>query len=565
MTLRILDCTLRDGGYYNGWCFSRELAGDHLAAVARAGVDAVEIGFRRFPASTFLGPHAYSADRFLDTLPIPDGPVLGVMIDAKEILQSGFAPGDAVDRLFSDAKDSRVGLVRVAAHFDEVERCGPIVERLRLLGYTVGLNIMQMAGRPEDRVSELAALVAGWGCVEVLYFADSMGSMGTEDVDRYFAAVRAGWPGEIGIHTHNNKGQAIQNSLHAVEIGVTWIDATMLGMGRGAGNAQLGILLGELRHRGVRDFDLVDVYAVGERHFQPLQDEYRWGSNFFYHFSALNGIHPMFAQTLLADRRYSAEEKFQALVALADVEASKFDPKSIDGLLSPFATASSFEGEEAYEPRDERASGAAGAEALAGERTLPAADLGAFEGETVLIVGAGGSVAKYADDIAFFVDHHEPVVLTMNHQAAIDLDRVDGIVSVDQHRLLCEAEFLADCGKPVYTAERLLPAAARGRLADAALREYDCLLEPGRFEARPDGCVIPVPLAVAYALALCAAAGVKRIFLVGFDGFDPDDPRQDQMLELFRLAEGALADVELIALTPSSYPVPQGSIYADYR
>jgi len=541
MSVRVLDCTLRDGGYYNSWRFSDDLVTDYLSAVSRAGVDFVEIGFRNFPQSSFVGPYAYSTDAFLATLPIPDDLNIGVMIDAKTVLTTPDDPASTVDRLFSPRGESRVSLVRIAAHFDEVADCRPIVERLKSLGYLVGLNIMQMAGRETALVSNLTRLVDEWAAVDMLYFADSLGSMDAAEVERTTAAMREGWKGPLGIHAHNNKSLAVQNSLHAMSLGIEYLDATILGMGRGAGNADLGILLAELTHRDVRPADLVGVYSVGEKYFQPLKDEYRWGPNLFYHYSALNNIHPMFAQTLLSDHRYSAEEQFSVIESLAVFEARSFDRAEVDRLLNPF---------EVQE---------------LGETNAPPADLSELTGATVLIVGAGGSARTYAKDIQLFIEQHHPTVLTLNHQASIEFDLVDGVICVDQHRLAYETDFLATCNKPIYTAERLLSPSIRERLENADLRQYDCILEADSFAAHDGGCVVPVPLAFGYALALCISAKVKRIFLVGFDGFSSDDSRQQQMLQLLRLAEPHRSQLAMTALTPTNYPIAQGSLYADYR
>jgi 4-hydroxy 2-oxovalerate aldolase len=541
MSVRVLDCTLRDGGYYNSWRFSDDLVTDYLSAVSRAGVDFVEIGFRNFPQPSFVGPYAYSTDAFLATLPIPDDLKIGVMIDAKTILTTPDDPASAVDRLFSPRRESRVSLVRIAAHFDEVADCRPIVERLKSLGYLVGLNIMQMAGRETTLVSNLARLVDEWAAVDMLFFADSLGSMDTAEVERTTTAMCEGWKGPLGIHAHNNKSLAVQNSLHAMSLGIEYLDATILGMGRGAGNADLGILLAELTHRDVRPADLVGVYSVGEKYFQPLKDEYRWGPNLFYHYSALNNIHPMFAQTLLSDQRYSAEEQFSVIESLAAFEARSFDQAEVDRLLNPI------------EVREQ------------GETNAPPADLSELTGATVLIVGAGGSARTYAKDIALFIEQHRPTVLTLNHQASIELDLVDGVICVDQHRLAYETGFLATCKKPIYTAERLLSPSIKERLENADLRQYDCILEADSFAAHDGGCVVPVPLAFGYALALCISAKVKRIFLVGFDGFSSDDSRQQQMQQLLRLAEPHRSQLAMTALTPTNYPIAQGSLYADYR
>ncbi len=541
MSVRILDCTLRDGGYYNSWQFSNDLVTDYLRAVSRAGVDFVEIGFRSFPQSSFVGPYAYSTDAFLETLPIPDDLKIGVMIDAKTVLTTPDDPVSAVNKLFSHRDQSRASLVRIAAHFDEVAKCRPVVERLKSLGYLVGLNIMQMAGRESALVSDLTRVVDEWATVDMLYFADSLGSMDAPEVERTTAAMREGWKGPLGIHAHNNKSLAVQNSLHAMSLGVEYLDATILGMGRGAGNADLGILLAELTHRNVRPADLVGVYSVGEKYFQPLKEEYRWGPNLFYHYSALNNIHPMFAQTLLSDQRYGPEEQFSVIESLAAFEARSFDKGEVDRLLNPFEVQSDDETD--VEP----------------------ADLQELTGATVLIVGAGASAQTYARDIQLFIEQHQPTVLTLNHQASIDLELVDGIICVDQHRLAYETDFLATCGKPIFTAQRLLSPSVRERLENVDLRQYDCILEPDSFSAHDGGCVVPVPLAFGYALALSISAKVKRIFLVGFDGFSPDDSRQQQMLQLLRLAEPHSSQLAMTALTPTNYPISQGSLYADYR
>jgi len=336
MTLQILDCTLRDGGYYNNWCFSRELVDSYLHAMGKSGVDMVEIGFRNFPQDNFLGPYAYSTESFLRTLDIPDSITLGVMIDAKTILNSSYSPQQAIDQLFIAAKDSVVGLVRIAAHFAEAEHCQPIVERLKQLGYSVGLNLMQSAGKPASQITAMATLVSQWQAVDVLYFADSFGSMDFAEVKRVTDALAAGWSGEIGIHTHNNKSMAVQNTLYAMSIGVNYLDATVLGMGRGAGNAELEILLCELSHQGVRQFELLDLYCTSVDYLHPLKEQYQWGANFLYHYSALNNIHPMFAQSSASDKRYNTREKFSALTSLAQKESTSFSKTEMDRSFHSF-------------------------------------------------------------------------------------------------------------------------------------------------------------------------------------------------------------------------------------
>ena len=127
----VLDCTLRDGGYYNSWDFDTKVVQAYLRAMSDSGVDYVELGLRNFTKSGFLGAFAYTTEQYLASIDLPVGPKYGVMVDAKTLLQSGLEPVQAVDKLFVECNQSKIDLVRVAAHFHEVEYSGPIVKRLK--------------------------------------------------------------------------------------------------------------------------------------------------------------------------------------------------------------------------------------------------------------------------------------------------------------------------------------------------------------------------------------------------------------------------------------------------
>src|SRR4051812_32496818 len=147
MNLTVLDCTLRDGGYYNNWCFEAPLVESYLAAMDLSGVDYVELGLRNFPKQGFLGPYAYTTENYLNSLAIPINLKVGVMVDAKTIIDSGFDMVKSIDSLFVEKNKSKISLVRVAAHFFEIDQCFEIIKKLKELGYTVGLNLMQAGGK----------------------------------------------------------------------------------------------------------------------------------------------------------------------------------------------------------------------------------------------------------------------------------------------------------------------------------------------------------------------------------------------------------------------------------
>jgi 4-hydroxy 2-oxovalerate aldolase len=141
-TIKILDCTFRDGGYYNKWDFDISLVHKYLYAMKDSGIDVIELGFRNFSQNEFFGAFAYTTDTYIDALNLDDNTFVSVMIDASSILNSGMLIDKAIERLFKPKDKSKVSLVRIASHFDTANQCKKIAQELRALGYQVGLNLM---------------------------------------------------------------------------------------------------------------------------------------------------------------------------------------------------------------------------------------------------------------------------------------------------------------------------------------------------------------------------------------------------------------------------------------
>jgi len=308
MQIEILDCSLRDGGYHNNWHFHRHLVENYLNCIPGSGINVVEIGFRT-PHKEGLGPYAYSTDDLLLSLPLPDA-CIDVMVNANEFTNVS----KDINSIFDSAANSPVSMVRIASHFNTLMESAHIAQELRRLGYKVGFNIMQIAGKPTEMVESVAKEVVGWNCVDVLYFADSFGNLNAEGIKKAIDLFRMHWNGDIGVHCHNNKGIALSNTIAAIDNGATWVDSTMAGMGRGAGNTHTEFLLIELSLIGVNCSPLKAFDAVGD--FEALREEYRWGTNLFYYVSAIWNIHPMYAQTMIS--KYQHKDIIRCLSKLKD-------------------------------------------------------------------------------------------------------------------------------------------------------------------------------------------------------------------------------------------------------
>ena len=110
----ILDCTLRDGGYYVDWDFDRNIVNKYLSSLASTKVDIIEVGFRFLPTPKFLGAFAYSSDEYLRTLTLPSDILIAVMINASELINHENGIREGIVKLFANKTESPVDIVRVA-------------------------------------------------------------------------------------------------------------------------------------------------------------------------------------------------------------------------------------------------------------------------------------------------------------------------------------------------------------------------------------------------------------------------------------------------------------------
>ena len=282
VNIKILDCTLRDGGYYNCWDFPTNLINQYLEAMQAAGVDIVELGLRSLINKGFKGASAYTTDSFINSLVIPEKLSVGVMINASELVVDEPLE-NILNMLFPlKAAESPVDVVRIACHVHEFVNALPACNWLKERGYVVGFNLMQIAERTQQEVEALS-LEASKFPIDSLYFADSMGSMNPQQTSKIISWLRKYWQGPMGIHTHDNMGLALQNTLQAVNDGVTWLDATVTGMGRGPGNARTEELVIEVADLKSKNINMVPLMSVIRTFFQPLKNKCGWGSNPYYY------------------------------------------------------------------------------------------------------------------------------------------------------------------------------------------------------------------------------------------------------------------------------------------
>jgi 4-hydroxy 2-oxovalerate aldolase len=298
--MRIIDCTLRDGGFYTNWCFSPSFVAMYLDALRASGIHNVEIGYRFNRRKEKSGPFAYSADEFLASLNIHRDANVGVMINAGDFMGEGRTEVKAIGRTFPQSEAHPICFVRIAAQIGEVAAANELRSELVGLGYRVHLNLMRMSNlRCESgwEALDLAAIEA-FGDITL---ADSFGELLPADVNPIIQRMRLLTDAILGVHMHDNMGLALANTIASIEAGVDSIDTTVAGIGRGAGNAKteavaslLPLILGSGVGSGL-DADRLNMLAC---EFEDLQSQHRWGPNDYYLAGALSGVHPSYIQCL---------------------------------------------------------------------------------------------------------------------------------------------------------------------------------------------------------------------------------------------------------------------------
>lgn len=281
MEYKILDCTLRDGGYYTDWNFDNILVKTLVKSLDNNGVDIIELGYK---SPIKGGAYRKCNDGFIKSVIDFDiNSKLAFMIDVKDYIKDDSINIALLKDIIKESNNSPFDICRIAAKYDEVEYINDLIKIISNLGYEVICNLMGGSTLSIDQINEFVENV---NC-DILYIADSYGSLLPSDIDHIFKSCKLN-----GIHTHDNLGLAFSNCLSAINNGANYIDGTITGMGRGVGNVKTEQLI-IFKNNKITP-DLLDVID----NFNKIREEKKWGYNPLYMLSALNNIHPLYSQDL---------------------------------------------------------------------------------------------------------------------------------------------------------------------------------------------------------------------------------------------------------------------------
>lgn len=285
--IRVLDCTIRDGGLMNNHHFEDRVVKAVHAACCAAGIDYMEIGYRASRTDIQVGEHGcwkYCLEEDIRRI-VGDnagGPKLSIMADAGKCDYREDIP---------PKQDSIVDLVRVACYIHQIPLALDMVKDAHDKGYETTVNLMAVTTVGDSELEAGLTLLAQ-SEAQAIYVVDSFGALYGDQVRRlvtkYLHHAKARGM-EVGIHAHNNLQLAYANTIEAIALGANYIDATMAGLGRGAGNCPMELLLGLLRNPR---YQLRPVLECVDQTIEPLRKDLRWGFDLPYMLTGLFNQHP---------------------------------------------------------------------------------------------------------------------------------------------------------------------------------------------------------------------------------------------------------------------------------
>jgi len=296
--IKVVDCTIRDGGLINDSKFPLETVRQVYRAICESGVDYVELGYRN--SKEMFSPDDYGPWRFCDEeqlRQVVDGldggsTKIAVMQDAHKAVPEDVLPAD----------ESVVDMIRVATYVKDVDKAIRLARNADEKGYETTVNIMAISREGGPSLDEALRQIEEETEAKAVYVVDSYGALYSEEVhflvEKYQMHLKTK---EVGGHFHNSQQLAFANTIESIIKGANYVDGTLYGLGRGAGNCPLELLLGFLKNP---KFKIVSLLEGISKAILPLQKDLTWGYHIPYMVMGMLNQHPREAMAWMAsDRR----------------------------------------------------------------------------------------------------------------------------------------------------------------------------------------------------------------------------------------------------------------------
>ena len=307
--IKVVDCTIRDGGLVNNFEFTDDFVRDLYKTNIKAGIDYMEFGYKAdkdiFDESKF-GKWKFCTDDDIRSVVGDNDTDLKISVMA-DVGRCNFK------RDITDKSNSPIDMIRTATYINTIPAAIEIVEYCKNKGYETTINIMAVS-KSNDSDLDDALNIIGQSCVDEIYIVDSYGSLYPEQMRRLaekYLECGEKYNKKIGIHAHNNQQLAFANTIETLTMGVSYLDSTVSSMGRGAGNCPTELLLGFLKNP---KYNIIPILKFIEHHILKLkEDGVIWGYDVPYLLTGRLNQHPRDAIQFTSEHRTDYADFFQYL------------------------------------------------------------------------------------------------------------------------------------------------------------------------------------------------------------------------------------------------------------
>jgi 4-hydroxy 2-oxovalerate aldolase len=306
--IKVLDCTIRDGGLINNHDFDLRFVRAVYKALSEAGVDYMEVGYKN--SKSLFSPKEFGRWKFCDDEDIhkviegiESKTKISVMVDVDRVDIEDVKP----------RRESPVAMIRVASYVKDIDKAIFLVNHFADKGYETTVNIMAISRALDNELTECLAQLEKESKAQAVYIVDSFGALYQETTEFLIKKAKSILKTkEVGMHGHNNQQLAFCNTIEAIIHDANYVDGTVYGLGRAAGNCPLELILGFLKNP---KFDIRPVLDLISTEFIPLRDKIEWGYIIPYAITGILDEHPRAAMALRnSEKKENYREFYESLV-----------------------------------------------------------------------------------------------------------------------------------------------------------------------------------------------------------------------------------------------------------
>ena len=318
--IKLLDCTLRDGGYVNNWEFGNQVMQKVVKKVLNAGADVIELGYLSTKNSGNIDVARFSSECDARRLYVPskrDSQDYAVMVNLGEF---------PIENMPVAQDDSPI--IRVAFHKKNLNEAFEYFAGLEKLGYRYFIQPMGVLNYNDE---EFVQLVGRANCTnaEAFYIVDSFGVIEMKDFRRliFIADCNLHEKMTLGYHAHNNLQQAYSNAKYMVEQNLEHnliIDASVFGMGRGAGNLNIELFAAYLNQNHQKNYNIEPILEVFDECLKPIFASHFWGYSLPFYLSSIHNCHPNYASFFSEKNTLSVKSMHELLGMISDEDRISF-------------------------------------------------------------------------------------------------------------------------------------------------------------------------------------------------------------------------------------------------